>query len=71
MPESKRRGGGKVPLSIEFLEHALGTDVPRKVTPDDDTPTSPDLLEGLCVDCKGVESKMAACKRCEGTGYEP
>jgi hypothetical protein len=67
----KRRGSGEVPIPIEVLEHELHLDVPRREPiPDDDTPTNPDVLEGICVACKGVESKMIACKRCKGTGFE-
>lgn len=67
----EKRGSTKVPIALDVLEHALGIDEPREVSPDDETPTSPDLLDGLCRKCRSETPRCTRCARCKGTGIEP
>jgi len=71
MPNEKREST-KVPIPLKTLEHELGLDQPRKAPrPDDDTPTSPDLLDGICRACRGEPEKRRNCAVCRGSGLEP
>jgi hypothetical protein len=81
----KRRGSDRVPIPIEQLETALGLDRPREVTPDDDTPTQPELPVAPCLLCRGDRvilqpineggavhrHAQRICRRCKGSGLEP
>lgn len=71
-------------ISVEDLQRMLGIDRRYEPTPDDETPTKPEVIPeaayGVCRVCRGKKTVVIArspghvsarnCHRCGGTGVE-